>query len=56
MHLNIWRLSDATVSEDAGIERDAILALAVRPSNHFAESHPHLAKSNPLVDEILWHC
>ena len=43
-HCFICRLSDSTVSEDAGIEPSTVatLALAARRSNHSARSHPLL--------------
>jgi hypothetical protein len=41
-HCFIWRPSDSTVWEDAGIEPRTVAttALAVRGSNHSARSHP----------------
>ncbi len=48
-HCFICRLSDSTVSEDAGIEPRTVatLVLAVRRSNHSARSHPHSMRSRP---------
>ncbi len=42
-HCFIFRPSDSTVSEDAGIEPRTIVtpALAVRRNNHSTKSHPH---------------
>jgi hypothetical protein len=44
-HCFIYRPSDSTESEDAGIEPRtvAIIALAVRRSNHLAKSYPQLS-------------
>ncbi len=43
-HCFICRPSDSTVSEDAVIETETVAttALAVRRSNHWARSHPHI--------------
>jgi hypothetical protein len=48
-HGSICRLSDSTVSEDAGIEPRTVAssALAVRRSNHSARSHPQSVRSHP---------
>ena len=45
-HCFIYRPSDSTVSEDAGIEPRTVAttALAVRRSNHLARSHPQMEK------------
>jgi hypothetical protein len=41
-HCFICRLSDPTVSEDAGIEPRTFATLAVRRSDHSARYHPEL--------------
>jgi hypothetical protein len=48
-HCFIYRPSDSTVSEDAGIEPRTVAtsSLAVRLPNHSARSHPHSARSHP---------
>jgi hypothetical protein len=48
-HCFIYRPSDSTVSEDAGIEPRTVAttALTVRRSKHLARSHPHSARSHP---------
>ncbi len=53
----IYRPSDSTVSEDAGIEPRtfATLAFAVRCSNNLARSHPQTAGSNPTTWLDLIH-
>jgi hypothetical protein len=48
----ICRPSNSTVSEEAGIEPRSVatLALTATRSNHSTRSHPHLARSHPLVN------
>jgi hypothetical protein len=48
-HYFIWRPSDSSVSEDAGIEPRTVAtkALTVRRSNHSARSLPYSARSYP---------
>jgi hypothetical protein len=50
-HCFIYRPSDSTVPEDAGIEpiNVATLALGVRRSNHSDRSHPQSTRSHPLL-------
>jgi hypothetical protein len=50
-HCFICRPSDSTVSEDARIEPGTVAttALAVRRSNHSANSHPQSARSHPQL-------
>jgi hypothetical protein len=46
-HCFVFRPSDSTVSEDAGIEPGTVAtsALTVRRTNHSGKSHPRLLKT-----------
>ncbi len=56
-HCFIFRPSDSTVSEDAGIEPRTVATLVwtARRSNHLARSHPHLARSHPHLARSYPH-